>query len=187
MNDEPPFLTGRLLLAMPGIGDPRFERSVIAICQHDRDGALGIGIGQLMPRLGLHALLTQLDIATAGLPDVAVHAGGPCEPQRGFVLHTPDWAGQGSLHVSGKWVLSASLDVLRVIGTESGPRHWLVALGYAGWGEGQLDEEMRRHGWQLGDYTEALFYQTPAHARWEAAFEIQGIDSRLLSAGSGHA
>ena len=149
MAPSPPFLTGKLLLAMPGIGDPRFERSVIAMCQHDEEGALGIGIGRIMPRLGLHGLLGQFGIEPGSAPDVPIHAGGPVEPQRGFVLHSLDWSGQDSMQVSNLWGLTATIDVLRVIGTDKGPRHWLVALAYAGWGPGPLDEETHRHGWPV--------------------------------------
>lgn len=187
MTQSPPFLTGKLLLAMPGIGDPRFERSVIAICQHDEDGALGIGIGRIMPRMGLHALLDQFGIEPRGVRDVPIHAGGPVEPQRGFVLHSLDWSGQESMQISNLWGLTATIDVLRVIGTDRGPKHWLVALGYAGWGPGQLDEEMHRHGWHVADASDVLLYDMPVEERWSAAFEAQGIDPRLLAVDSGHA
>lgn len=187
MQGNPPFLTGKLLLAMPGIGDPRFERSVIAMCQHDEEGALGIGIGRIMPRMGLHALLEQFDIPTDTVPDMPVHAGGPVEPQRGFVLHSLDWSGQGSIDVAGLWGLTSTIDVLRAIGTEKGPKHWMVALGYAGWGPGQLDGEMQRHGWHLADGSEALLFDTPVADRWTSAFVAQGIDPRLLATDSGHA
>jgi putative transcriptional regulator len=187
VTDEPPFLTGKLLLAMPGIGDPRFERSVIAMCQHDEDGALGIGIGRIMPRVGLHELLEQFEIAPDHVPDVAVHAGGPVEPQRGFVLHSLDWGGQGSLQVADKWSLTSTIDILRVIGTEKGPKHWLVALGYAGWGPGQLDDELHRHGWHVAESDEQLVFQTDPSDRWEHAFMAQGVDPRLLANSSGNA
>ena len=186
MTRTPPFLTGKLLLAMPGIGDPRFERSVIAMCQHDEDGALGIGIGRIMPRLGLHALLEQFGIDAPPIADLPIHAGGPVEPQRGFVLHSLDWGGQESIQVSNRWCLTATIDILRVIGTDKGPRHWLVALGYAGWGPGQLDSEMHRHGWHVADASDAILYDTPVEQRWTAAFEAQGIDPRLLAIDSGH-
>lgn len=187
MPPTPPFLTGKLLLAMPGIGDPRFERSVIAICQHDEDGALGIGIGRIMPRMGLHAMLGQFGIEADSVPDVPIHVGGPVEPQRGFVLHSLDWSGQDSLQVSDLWGLTSTIDILRVIGRPNGPSRWLVALGYAGWGPGQLDEEMHRHGWHVADANDALLYDLPVDERWAAAFEAQGIDPRLLATDSGHA
>lgn len=187
MSENPPFLTGQLLLAMPGIGDPRFERSVIAICQHDEDGALGIGIGRIMPRMGLHALLDQFGIEARAVPDVPIHSGGPVEPQRGFVLHSLDWGGQDSLQVGHKWGLTATIDVLRVIGTDKGPSRWLVALGYAGWGPGQLDGELLRHGWQIGEGNDEILFDTPVDERWTTAFAAQGIDPRLLATDSGHA
>jgi putative transcriptional regulator len=142
MMTNPRYLAGKFLLAMPGIGDLRFERAVIAMCSHDDQGALGIGIGHFVPRMGLHNLLSQFDIPTDNIIDAPVHQGGPVEPQRGFVLHSLDWGGQGTVQVNKLWGLSGTLDILRVIGRPQGPSKWLVALGYAGWGAGQLDGEM---------------------------------------------
>lgn len=184
---EPRFLSGNLLLAMPGIGDARFDHAVIAMCAHDENGALGIGIGQLMPRLGLHKLLEQFEIDPAGAPDAPVHRGGPVEPQRGFVLHSNDWGGEGSMHVADRWVLTGTIDILRAIAEGRGPSRWLVALGYAGWGEGQLDGEMLRHGWHVVPGSEALIFNTDVSHRWIAAFESEGIDPRLLATESGSA
>lgn len=184
---DPRFLTGQLLLAMPGIGDPRFEKAVVAVCVHDENGALGIGIGRLAPRLGFHALLEQFDIAPGDAPDAPVHLGGPVEPQRGFVLHSPDWGGQDTMDVAGKFALTNTIDVLRAIAEGKGPSRWLAALGYAGWGEGQLDEEMTRHGWFTCTATEPLLFDTPVDARWTAAFRSAGVDPRLLSASAGQA
>jgi putative transcriptional regulator len=186
MSDAP-YLSGKLLLAMPGIGDPRFERAVIAMCSHDAGGALGIGIGRIVPRLGLHALLAQFDIPTQGVPDAPVHQGGPVEPQRGFVMHSLDWGGQGTVQVASGWGLTGTLDVLRAIGTRAGPKRWLVALGYAGWAAGQLDGEMKRHGWTVADANDALLFDCEAHRRWEQAFQNAGIDPRLLASESGTA
>ena len=115
---------------------------MIAICAHDANGALGIGVGQLVPRLGLHGLLAELKIEPGVAPDAPVHLGGPVETQRGFVLHSPDWGGDETLKVGARWALSGTLDILRAIAAGTGPSRWIVALGYAGWGEGQLDEEM---------------------------------------------
>ena len=142
--DAPSYLVGQFLLAMPGIGDPRFEKAVVAMCVHDEAGALGIGLGELVPRLRLHDLLAQLDIPAGEAPNAPIHHGGPVEPQRGFILHTPDWGGQDSIEVAGRWVLSATLDVLRAIAEGKGPSRWVVALGYAGWGPGQLDADRSR-------------------------------------------
>lgn len=185
--ESPRFLTGRLLLAMPGIGDPRFERAAIAMCAHGEDGALGIGIGGHVPGLGLHRLMAQLDIDPGVAPDVPVHAGGPVEPGRGFVLHSADWGGEGSVDVAGRWVLTATLDVLRAIAEGRGPTRWIAALGYAGWGEGQLDGEMLRHGWLAVDADAELVLTGAAETRWARALAASGIDPRLLASSSGTA
>jgi putative transcriptional regulator len=178
---------GQYLLAMPGIGDPRFEKAVIAICSHDANGALGIGVGQLVPRLGLHGLLEELKIDPGVAPDAPVHLGGPVETQRGFVLHSPDWGGEETLKVGSRWGLSGTLDILRAIAAGTGPSRWIVALGYAGWGEGQLDEEMTRHGWFATPGDDAMLFDLPAERRWQAGFNTAGVDARLLTAGAGHA
>lgn len=183
----PAFFGGRLLLAMPGIGDPRFDRAVIAICAHDDNGALGIGIGHVLHGIRFHDVLRQFDIAPGAAPDVAVHSGGPVEPQRGFVIHSADWGGQDSLHVAHDRVLTGTIDVLRAIAAGRGPKRWLTALGYAGWGPGQLDEEMTRHGWLLADADDAILYDCPVADRWHAAFERQGIDPAQLVAFQGQA
>lgn len=184
---DPRFLSGKLLLAMPGIGDPRFERAVIAVCSHDGEGALGIGIGHTVPQVRLHGVLKQFDIVTKDVPNVVVYHGGPVEPQRGFVLHSLDWGGQGTVQVSNRWGLTGTTDVLRVIGKPPGPSRWLVALGYTGWGPEQLDAEMQRHGWHVADGDDELLFEGDASDRWTNAFARQGIDARLLAAQSGHA
>lgn len=187
MAVEERFYAGKLLLAMPGIGDPRFERSVIAMCSHDEMGALGIGIGSHLPDTNLHKLLEQFDIDTDGIPAAPIHYGGPVEPQRGFVIHSLDWGGQGTIDVAGRWALSGSIDVLRVLGKPEGPRQWLVSLGYAGWGANQLDGEMLRHGWHIAEAELTIMFETPVKQRWTEGFLSSGIDSRLLASESGHA
>jgi putative transcriptional regulator len=185
---EPPvYLSGQLLLAFPGIGDPRFSRAVIAMCAHDENGALGIGIGRLIPRISLHTLLDQLSIPQGSAPDVPIHAGGPVEPQRGFVLHSQDWGGEDTLQIGGRWALTSTLDILRAIAEGRGPSRWLCALGYAGWGEGQLDEEMTRHGWFATPGDDELIFTASPDERWAGAFAAAGIDARLLAANAGHA
>lgn len=181
------YLTGQFLLAMPGIGDPRFERSVIAMCAHDSNGALGVGIGATVAGLGLHDLLEQFEIEPGDTPDAPVHFGGPVEPRRGFVLHSLDWGGQDTVDVAGRWALSGTIDVLRAIAAGTGPSRWLVAIGYAGWGEGQLDEEMTRHGWFSTPATPELIYDATAAERWESGFASAGIDPRLLASSTGTA
>ena len=185
--ESPLFLTGQFLLAMPGIGDPRFEHAVIAMCAHDEEGALGIGIGETIDGLGLHELLKQFDIEPGMAPDVAVHFGGPVEPRRGFVVHSTDWSGQDTIDVAGRWALSGTIDVLRAIAEGNGPSRWLVALGYAGWGEGQLDQELTRHGWFNTPAHTGLLYDVEADDRWAKGFATAGIDPRMLASSTGTA
>ena len=185
--ESPVFLTGQFLLAMPGIGDPRFEHSVIAMCAHDENGALGIGIGSTVEGIGLHRLLKQFEIATDAVPDAPVHIGGPAEPQRGFAIHNLDWAGSESIDVAGRWGLTATVDALRAIASGNGPTKWLVALGYAGWGAGQLDDEMCRHGWFVTPGEDALLWENDADTRWRGGFASAGVDARLLASTAGQA
>ena len=182
-----PSLASQLLLAMPGIGDPRFAQAVIALCMHEAEGALGVGIGRIVPSIGLHALLGQLDIDVGVAPDAPIHLGGPCEPQRGFVLHSGEWRGQDTMVVNDTLCLTTTLDVLQAIAAGTGPDRWLVALGYAGWGEGQLDGEMLRHGWFHLPATDELLFETPTRERWSRAFASAGIDVRLLASSAGRA
>ncbi|MET0376764.1 MAG: YqgE/AlgH family protein [Rhizorhabdus sp.] len=185
--DAPASLTGQYLLAMPGIGDPRFERAVIAMCAHDEHGALGVGVDRILPGITFHHLLEQLGIEPGVAPDCGIHIGGPVEQQRGFVLHSTEWTGEDSLLIEGRWMLTSTLDVLRAISAGEGPRRWLVALGYAGWGEGQLDGEMRRHGWLATRGNDELLFGEEPSRRWEQAMRSAGIDPRLLAATSGQA
>lgn len=181
------FLTGRLLLAMPGIGDPRFDHAVIAMCAHDEEGAIGLGIGHELEGMRLRKLMKQLDIDPGSAVDAPVHYGGPVEPARGFVLHSLDWGGEGTVQAADRWALTGTLDVLKAIAAGRGPSRWLVALGYAGWGAGQLDEEMHRHGWHVVDGGDDLVFDAPVQERWTRAFHGAGIDPRLLSPASGNA
>jgi putative transcriptional regulator len=186
-GSNPQFLAGRLLLAMPGMGDSRFDRAVIAMCKHDRNGAFGIGIGEVRQGVRLHGLLDELGIARGDLPDCAIHQGGPVEPGRGFVLHTDDWGGDGTVAVTPLGALSGSQDVLRAIADGRGPGKWLIALGYAGWAAGQLDAEMRRHGWYAARGRPEILFDTPVTARWAASWRAEGIDPGHLSNVTGRA
>ena len=191
MVGQPTFLSGKLLLAMPGMADPRFERAVIAMCVHDENGAVGVGVGQKRAGITFRGLLRQLDIDPGQAPDCAVHHGGPVEPGRGFVLHSTDWGGQDSIQVNGEdgqiFAMTGTIDVLKAIAEGKGPSRWIVALGYAGWGEGQLDEEMTRHGWFTARADSDILFETPTDERWAAAFKAEGIDPRLLVGETGAA
>src|SRR4029079_3234656 len=191
MVEQPNFLSGKLLLAMPGMADPRFERAVIVMCAHDENGAVGVGIGHKRARISFRGLLRQLEIEPGDAPDCAVLHGGPVEPGRGFVLHSTDWGGQDSLQFNGEtgplFAMTGTIDVLRAIAEGKGPTRWIAALGYAGWGDGQLDEEMTRHGWFATDFSDKILFDTPTDERWAAAFKAEGVDPRLLSSQTGAA
>jgi putative transcriptional regulator len=191
MVEQPSFLSGKLLLAMPGMADPRFERAVIALCIHDENGAIGVGVGHKRAGITFRGLLRQLDIDPGEAPDCAVHHGGPVEPGRGFVLHSTDWGGQDTIQVNCQngavFGMTGTIDVLRAIAEGKGPARWIAALGYAGWGEGQLDEEMTRHGWFASRCDSAILFDTPTDERWGAAFKAEGIDPRLLTSETGAA
>lgn len=185
--EEARYLSGQLLLATPGMVDPRFQRAVIAMCAHDAKGAIGIGVGATVAGLGFHDLLAQFDIAPGDSENAPVHFGGPVEPRRGFVLHSLDWGGQDTLDVAGLWGLSSTVDVLRAIAEGRGPRHWLIALGYAGWGEGQLDGELAGPGWLNVPGSAALIFDRAPAERWEAGLAAAGVDPRLLVGSAGTA
>jgi len=185
--EKPQYLSSRLLLAMPGMFDPRFERSVNVMCVHDENGAMGIGIGHVREGLRFRQLLEEVDVDPGGAPDCPVHHGGPVEPGRGFVLHSADWQAADTIEVGELCALSASLEVLQAIAQGRGPKQWLVALGYAGWGAGQLENEMRHHGWYVADGRPEILFDTKAEARWMATWRAEGIDPALLSTETGRA
>jgi putative transcriptional regulator len=189
--EDPLYLSGKLLLAMPGMADPRFDRAVIALAVHDENGAVGIGIGHKRAGIRFRQLLKQLDVDPGSAPDCAVHHGGPVEPGRGFVLHSDDWGGQDTIQIVGsggtKYAMTGTIDVLKAIAERRGPSRWLIALGYAGWADGQLDEEMTRHGWFAAEGRPELLFDTPTDERWERAFRAEGIDPRLLVGETGAA
>lgn len=184
---EGEYLAGRLLLAMPGMGDPRFEKSVIAMCGHDGNGAFGLNLAERREGLRFHDLLREMDIEPGEAPDCDVLHGGPVEPGRGFVLHSADWDGTSTIPVKPFGALSASLDVLKAIAGGRGPRRWLFVLGYAGWAAGQLENEMRHHGWYAAQGHQDVVYDTGPEARWASAWRAEGIDPSLLANVTGRA
>lgn len=186
--DAPHFYAGRMLLAMPGMGDENFDHAAIALCVHDENGALGLDVGHAIIGTSLADLMEGLDIEGAeNFANVPVVQGGPVEPQRGFLLHSRDWGGQDAMVVNDDWALSGSIDILKAIADGGGPRHYIVALGYSGWGAGQLEEEMTRHGWFLGNVIGPDLALIAPHKRREESFSACGIDVRLLAGRSGMA
>jgi putative transcriptional regulator len=181
-------LAGQMLIAMPQMQDRRFERSVILLCAHNEDGAMGLVINKLIESLTLPELLIQLGIDGDGLRGKPhVHFGGPVESGRGFVLHSDDYSEEGTINVGGHLALTATLDILRAIGRGDGPRRSLLALGYAGWGPGQLEEEIQRNSWLSVSPDEALLFGEDAGGKWRQAMAKLNIDPLLLSDSAGHA
>ena len=182
-------LTGKILIAMPGMGDPRFERSVVFMCSHSDEGAMGLIVNKPVPDLSLSALLGQLEIPAGNVDDATpVYFGGPVEGARGFVLHSPDYtSGLHSLDVNDVFSMTATLDILEDLGAGDGPDQALMVLGYADWGPGQLEGEIAMNGWLTGEASPELVYETEDMLKWETALKTLGVDPLTLSASAGRA
>ena len=181
-------LINQLLIAMPGMADPNFSSTVTLICEHNDDGALGIIINRPL-NLKLSGLFEQLSVDDAD-PDVAsspVMAGGPVGTERGFVLHGKDHSFENTLSVSDDIQLTLSRDVIDAMATGEGPEKSLVAVGYAGWEPGQLEEEMLANAWLNVDATPELVFDTPFEERWDSAARLLGVDISSISPDAGHA
>ncbi len=188
VKPEPGYFTGQLLIAMPHMGDPRFARSIIYICAHTSDGAMGLVINRQIDSITFTDLLVQLNIDTTDINNkIQVMFGGPVEVGRGFVLHTSDYVDKSTLLVDNEVALTATLDVLKDIAAGSGPRRNLLALGYAGWGPGQLDAEIEANGWLNVAADEDLVFDQDLDTKWERAMAKLGVDLTKLSGQSGHA
>jgi putative transcriptional regulator len=190
------FLDGQMLIAMPGMTDPRFSRSVIYLCAHSDDGAMGIIINQHAPNINFTELLDQLNIASdedaihmpPSLQEVEVHVGGPVETGRGFVLHSSDYYLEDStLPINEGVNLTATLDILRAIAAGDGPDKALLALGYAGWAPGQLENEFQSNGWLHCPANQEVLFDSDIDKKYQRALEIIGIDPARLVNDSGHA
>jgi putative transcriptional regulator len=183
------FLTGQLLLAMPHLTEPPFVHAVIYVCAHTSRGAIGIVVNSPLASPTFEDLLSQLDIPTTpATRAIRLCSGGPVEHSRGFVLHTSDWTADGSLCVDDRLALTASLDILKAIAAGGGPRDGLLALGYAGWGPGQLDAEMRDNAWLSVPVEDIdLVLGHDFDTKWHRAMAHLRVDPVWLSGASGHA
>lgn len=182
-------LDGKLLVAMPGMGDPRFEKSVILICAHSSDGAMGLIINKPAPDLSFSSLLDQLKIPRgAAGRDIRVHVGGPVERGRGFVLHSADYpAGPATMQIDDRYGMTATLDILEALAQGRGPESALLALGYAGWAPGQLEGEIKANGWLVGEAGPDIVFSPDDSGKWGAALKAMGISPLSLSAAAGRA
>ncbi len=186
--EEPRFLTNHFLIAMPALVDPNFHQTVTYICEHNADGALGIVINRPLD-LTLGDLLGQMDLSTADrrVSTRPIHLGGPVQQERGFVLHQPPGSWDSSLRVTDDIAVTTSRDVLSAMARGEGPERTLVALGYAGWGAGQLEREIADNAWLSGPADPHILFDIPDDQRWSAAAGLLGIDLNLLSTDAGHA
>ncbi len=178
-------LRDHFLIASPYLADPRFHGTVIYLCEHSDDGALGLVLNRPLD-IPLGEILEQLDMEGGEL-DVPVMSGGPVQPERGFVLHNPDSRWQHSVNVSDQVALTTSRDILQAIGVNEGPDTFLVALGYSGWGEGQLEAELTSNSWLVCRADPGLLFMTEWPQRYAAALAYMGIDLAQLSETIGHA
>lgn len=190
------YLDGQLLLAMPGMLDGRFARSVIYMCAHSDEGAMGIIINRPAPSVNFSELLVQLEVIA---PDEAIRLppeagivpvlkGGPVETGRGFVLHSNDfYIDNSTLPIDEMVSLTATVDILRAIARGAGPGRAVLALGYAGWSPGQLEEELQQNGWLTCPADSSLIFDTPLESKYNSALRKLGIDPSFLSADFGHA
>jgi putative transcriptional regulator len=182
------YLTGQLLIAMPQMQDARFHKSVLYLCAHSADGAMGLVINKVLDSLTVPELMAHLEVPTeAPMPPKKIHFGGPVETARGFVLHSTDYSDNGTLVVGNGLALTATLDILRAIGRGEGPRRTLLALGYAGWGPGQLDAEIQANSWLSVGADEGIVFDANNDTKWERAIGRLGFDASMLSSEAGHA
>lgn len=183
-------LTGKLLIAMPGMEDPRFAGAVIFLCVHSPGQAMGLIINKPMQEVTFAELMEQLEIPKRGTPpNVPVCFGGPVEMRRGFVLHSADYAprGEEALRIDHRFAMTGTLDILEDVAAGRGPLRSLLALGYAGWGEGQLEAEITRNDWLTADATPELVFDQKMERKWDAGVQSLGINPLMLSSDAGHA
>ena len=182
------FLTNQFLIAMPGMADPNFHESVTFICEHNAQGALGIVINRPM-NVVLDDVFKQLALKTKDQDTGAspVYLGGPVATERGFVIHEPHGVWESTLKVSESLGVTTSRDILEAVAAGTGPERCFVALGYAGWTAGQLEDEMKQNAWLSTPADARIIFDTPAELRWQAAAKIIGVDIALLLGDAGHA
>jgi putative transcriptional regulator len=182
------YLTNQFLIAMPNLNDPNFSHTVAYLCQHNREGALGIVINR-PAEIGIREILEQLHIKPLSdkVNAIQVYSGGPVQQERGFVIHTPNTRWDSTLVVSETIALTTSRDILEALAIGEGPDKILIALGYAGWGEGQLEKEIIDNAWLNTPFAEQILFDTPVDQRWNEAAGQIGIDIKRLTMPAGHA
>lgn len=181
-------LTGKILVAMPFLPDPRFSHAVIYVCGHDAQGAMGLIINKGLPAVTFEELLAQMEVDVPVVETkILIHYGGPVEVGRGFVLHSSDYLSESTVLIENGFAMTATLDILRAIAINQGPRDMLLALGYVGWGSGQLEQEIQENGWLTIDANPELIFGSDLDNKWRQALATLGIDPAGLSFEIGHA
>ena len=182
------YLNNHFILAMPNLADPYFFHTVIYLCQHNDEGALGIVINRpINMKLGDVFQQMKSPISSETAPEALVFAGGPMQQERGFVLHNTGGEWDMTLPISESVSLTTSRDVIEAIALDKGPESYIVALGYAGWGQGQLEQEMLANAWLSCPYSKQILFDTPADSRWQNCAEQIGININQLTIPAGHA
>ena len=185
---KPDWLTGQLLIAMPGMPDPRFTRAVIYVCSHNAGGAMGLVITRLFGDADVAMLLDQLNIDYDGVaPDVPVQFGGPVEMGRGFILHSGEYLREGTTRVDEAVAVTATVEILKDVVNGRGPQRMMMALGYTGWGAGQLEDEMKGNGWLTAPADADILFDADLDSKWDRAMAKIGISPAMLSGSAGHA
>ena len=193
MSDEATaegYLAGQILIAMPSMSDPRFARTVIYMCAHNADGAMGLVLNRLINSITFKDLLEELKVEEPKPDDAsgpAIHFGGPVETGRGFVLHSVDYTGPDSMPLTETFALTATVDILKAIAAGEGPQQHLLALGYVGWGPGQLYGELQENAWLSVEADPDLVFDGGLDDKWDRALSKLGISASLLSSDAGHA
>ena len=189
-NMESPFLSGKLIVAMPTMSDPRFKRSVICVCAHNEDGAIGIIINKIIESLSFSKIIRQLKLKKNKAKKCyteKIYFGGPVETERGFILHSADYSSENSTSINTEISMTASTEILQALIDGNGPNKSIVALGYAGWGPGQLDTEIRSNAWLSVQSDPELIFSDKTADKWDMALEKIGVNPALLSTEAGRA
>jgi putative transcriptional regulator len=180
-------LTGKMLIAMPGAGDPRFKDSVILICAHTKEqGAMGLVLNKSLHYLTFQDMAQQMGVKPKpSLEKIHLFEGGPVESNRGFVLHSPDYSHENTIPVTNTISMTATADIIRAIALQQGPKDHFIALGYSGWESGQLEAEMMMHGWLVAKPCDELIFDIPTEMRWQHLLQVMGLEPHRMNNGIG--
>ena len=188
LNKDSMQLSNQFLIAMPSLADSNFAHSVTFLCEHSKDGTMGLTINRPL-EITLGEIFEQMELTVSdhSIEDTVVFSGGPVQLERGFVLHDSDANWDATLKVSNTLSVTSSRDILEAIAKNKGPKRFLVALGYSGWAAGQLEKEILDNSWLHGPVDQNIIFDSPINTRWKSAAQLLGIDVNLISPGSGHA